>query len=99
MFGPVIEIKSFSNKLKNNSSIQDFVLLQHKNHIIASITSSKNNFQSINSQLFANYKTFEIKGMTYIESFTYTNHIVRVAPINIEKLSNKHECTMKLKIL
>ncbi|PPE06463.1 Gfo/Idh/MocA family protein [Mesoplasma corruscae] len=53
LFGEVKEVNSISKYLKNGVSIADYVLIQHVNGNITFINSSKNNFQTVNSQIYS----------------------------------------------
>ncbi|AAT75565.1 oxioreductase [Mesoplasma florum L1] len=84
LFGKVSDVVAKNVRLKNNVGIMNHSILSHENGIITSITCSKNNFQSINSQIFAEDKNVEIKNITSIDEFTINNSILRVAPLNIK---------------
>ncbi|AVN62250.1 oxidoreductase [Mesoplasma coleopterae] len=84
LFGKVRDVKAVNLRLKNEVGILNHSILLHNNGIITSITCSKNNFQSINSQIFAEDKNIEIKNITSIDEFTINNSILRVAPLNIK---------------
>ncbi|ATZ21422.1 Gfo/Idh/MocA family protein [Mesoplasma tabanidae] len=84
LFGKVAEIKAANIRLKNNVGIINHSILVHENGIITSITCSKNNYQSINSQIFAEDKNVEIKNITTVNEFTINNFILRLAPLNIK---------------
>ncbi|ASZ08965.1 gfo/Idh/MocA family oxidoreductase [Mesoplasma chauliocola] len=85
LFGNVKEIKAFNKRLKNGVAIANHSILLHENGILTSITCSKNNFQSINSQIFAEDKNIEIKGITQIDEFVINNSVLRLAPLKITR--------------
>lgn len=69
LFGKVKEVKATNIRLENNVAILNHAILVHENNIVTSITCSKNNYQTINFQIFAEDKNIEIKNITSIDEF------------------------------
>ncbi|PPE05005.1 oxidoreductase [Entomoplasma ellychniae] len=90
LFGEVKEVKSISKYLKNGVSIADYVLIQHVNGNITSINSSKNNFQTVNSQIYSEDQTLEIKGIVTLDKIISEHHIARVGRIEISRDETIH---------
>ncbi|ATZ17886.1 Gfo/Idh/MocA family protein [Mesoplasma melaleucae] len=84
LFGKVKEVKAANVRLENKVAILNYSILVHENNIVTSITCSKNNYQTINSQIFAEDKNIEIKNITSIDEFAINNSILRVAPLVIK---------------